>query len=86
MKDWVKVNLDLWNSHLTYQQNQMNGCNLPNEGDQVLFYDSDKPKYFVGSVGQDIHNPNRLVVYESVHGNIYGGLDYMYWTTFEYCT
>ena len=81
---WNKINEDLYNPYLTYDQNVQNGVCLPKiEGTPVLVYDSDKPKYLVGRICTDINNENRLVVYESVRGNIYSGVRYIYWKDFE---
>lgn len=82
MEEWNKINEDLFNPYLSYEQNIQNGVNLPKEGQPVLVYDSDKPKYLIGRIG---YHKERLVVYESVHGDIYSGVKYIYWKYFEFC-
>ena len=83
--DWNKIDEELYNPYLSYEQNVQNGVNLPKEGQPVLIYDSDKPRYLVGRIGVDIHNKDRLVVYESVHGDIYSGVKYIFWKEFDFC-
>lgn len=79
---WNKIQKELWNENLTYDQNNQNGCNLPpKEGIPVLIYDSDKPRYLVGRIGSD---GSRLVVYESVRGDIYSGVDYIMWQEIDF--
>ena len=82
---WHKIDESLWNPYLTYQQNRMNGCDLPLEDMPVLIYDTDKPKYLVGRIGIHYYkDQKRLVVYESVHGEIYGGVSYILWHEIDY--
>lgn len=85
MNEWQQINEELWNPYLTHEQNNENGCNLPPGDGWVLIYDSDKPKYFVGSIGTNSKYPNRLVVYESIKGDIYStNIKYCYWKAFEF--
>lgn len=79
---WIKVNESLWNNHLTYAQNRKNGCRIPPEGRQVLIYDKDKSKYFVGIIGTDMSNNRKLVAYETINGNIYSKIKSIYWKMF----
>lgn len=86
MSEWNKIRKDLYDPYLTYQQNNHNGVNLPPvENQPVLIYDSDKPRYLVGRIGFSFSDDRRrIVVYDSIHGNIYSGVDYIYWKEFEY--
>lgn len=84
MTVWHKIHQELWNSHFTYNQNNLNGCNLPpREGMMVWIYDSDKPRYFAGTIGQP-YGEDRLIVWESIHGDVYGGVDNIYWALIDY--
>lgn len=76
---WHRIKEELYNPKLTNVQNIRNGCNIPVEGMPVYVYDCDKPRQLIARLGYDEEH-KRLVWYETLHGNVYGGVRFTLWT------
>lgn len=82
--EWHRIDERLYNPHLTNEQNIKNGCDLPpKEGMPVVVLDCDEPKTFVGDLSYD-EEDKRLIWYERLHGDKYGGVRYTLWTPIEF--
>ncbi len=67
MDMWNKFDLNLWNKHLTYDQNLNNGINLPEEDVPVIIHNYDNCKYYIGKFSKDVDG--YLKVYSCETGN-----------------
>ncbi len=80
---WNTINVELYNKNLTLEQNNKNGVNLPENNVPVICYDSDKPKYFIGTISC---SDEGIKVFESVRGSLYSSYPvYIRWVYFDFC-
>ena len=77
--DWKYPLLRVWNDYLTYEQNNANGANLPEENYPVLIYNYDRNRYYVGTFMQSC---GKLGLYNAYNGKEMS-LNYVMWSYFE---
>ena len=81
---WNEINVDVYNPYLTYEQNNINGMNLPTEWLPVLVYDIDDSKvgYFVGRFYKQ-EPSNRICCSTPWNWNYYH-VENLKWCAFEF--